>query len=247
MNSAATRSLAFGAVWAAVALLSSCSGTFTSDAPVSHAYVLRAATATATASATATGAATGAATATTSAASDGTPASLRVSRPAASPGLETDRILLARPDRQLDFFANGHWAGAVPDIVGSLAIETLRAAPGAGTVYGEGTPFPSDYVLHMVVRNFEAHYLNADGAPSVQVTLDCTVGRRLDRTVIATFVAESTVPAEANRLTEVVAAFERASHGALAVVNERVQAALASDRAAFAAQNVESPVASMKR
>lgn len=225
-----------GTLLVAAGLVAACSGTFTSDAPVSHAYVLRP-TNTAVPPATDSAAPARAAAA----------ASLRVARPAASPGLDTDRILLVRPDRQLDFYANGHWAGAIPDIVGSLAIETLRGAVGAGTVYGEGTPFPADYVLHIVVRNFEAHYVGADGGPRVQVTLDCTVGRRLDRTVIATFVAESTVPADANRLTAVVEAFERATQGALSVVNERVQGALEGDRAALAAQNVDKPVASMKR
>jgi ABC-type uncharacterized transport system auxiliary subunit len=47
------------------------------------------------------------------------------------------------------------------------------------------------------------------------VVLDCIVGRREGREVVRSFLAEATVPAAANKLSAVVAAFETATNTAL--------------------------------
>lgn len=213
------RALLFAAPLLAVA---GCGSYFTSSAPVTQTYVLRAA-----AAQPAMEAATQPDTAAASIA-------LRVSRPVAGPGLETDRILLTRDGRELDFYAGGRWAAPIPDVLGSLAIETLRGRPGIATVYGEGTPFPSDYVLHIVVRRFDAAYEGA-AAPIAHVVLDCTLGRRLDRTVIDTFVIDAQDAASANRLDDVVQAYEGAARAALEQLATRASEALDRDSAAFSA------------
>jgi hypothetical protein len=47
------------------------------------------------------------------------------------------------------------------------------------------------------------------------VVLDCIIGKREGREVIKSFLAESSVPATANRLSTVIAAFEAATNAAL--------------------------------
>lgn len=214
--------------------LAACGSYFTSEAPVAQTYVLRAPITDQPASEASAARPVAAGPAVRDS------IAVRISRPAAAPGLETDRILLTRDGRELDFYAAGRWAAPIPDMLGSLAIETLRGRAGIGTVYGEGTPFPSDYVLHIVVRRFDADYGDADygdaqGAPAASVVLDCTLGRRLDRAVIATFVIEARQPADANRLGAVVRAYEAAAHAALEELVDRTSAALAQDAAAFSA------------
>lgn len=185
-----------------LALCAGCSGTFTSKAPVSHAYVLR--------SATVTGGDHGAA---TPPAFDGT---LRIRRPIPAPGFETDRILLLRDGRELDFYATGHWAAPIPDMIEALTVESLRRAAYFSAVYGENSPMRSEYFLQVIVRDFVAEYPGDDTVPVARVALECTLGRRLDRAVMATFTAEGQAPAAANRMNEVVAAYEAALQQALA-------------------------------
>ncbi len=197
----------------ALALLAGCSGTFTSKSPVSRAYVLRAAPA---------------ATAAADAAPLTKPAyagALRIPAPRPGPGFDTDRILLLRDDRELDFYATGHWAASIPEMIEALAIESLRRAPLFDAVYGEGTPMRSDYFLQISVRNFVAEYTAGAEAPVARVVLDCTLGRRLDRSVIAAFTAEGQAPAAANRMGEVVAAYELALQQALGTVSTSLAAA----------------------
>lgn len=204
-------SLSTAVLACALALCAGCSGTFTSKAPVSHAYVLR--------SAMVTGGDHGAA---TPPAFDGT---LRIRRPIPAPGFETDRILLLRDGRELDFYATGHWAAPIPDMIEALTVESLRRAAYFSAVYGENSPMRSEYFLQIVVRNFVAEYTGDANSPVVRVTLDCTLGQRLDRSVMASFIADGQALAAANRMNEVVAAYEAALQQAVAGISASLAAA----------------------
>jgi ABC-type uncharacterized transport system auxiliary subunit len=92
-----------------------------------------------------------------------------------------------------------------------------------------------------VIRRFEADYSVSSAAPEVHVVLDCTVGRRAGREVIDSFVAEGSAPANANRLGDVVSAFEEASNKALDEITVR------SAQAVKTSQKVETPVPSITR
>ena len=75
--------------------------------------------------------------------------------------------------------------------------------------------FPSDYVMQVTMRRFEADYTGGGAAPEVHVVFDCMVGKREGREVVASFLAEGAAQASANRLAAVVAAFETATNTAL--------------------------------
>jgi hypothetical protein len=85
----------------------------------------------------------------------------------------------------------------------------------------------------------------------VHVVLDCIIGRREGRDVVASFVVAGNAPASANRLTEVVGAFEQATGSALeALTQQALQAVRAADAhaaAAPASHNADSPVPSSSR
>ena len=143
------------------------------------------------------------------------PASLRVTHPLASPGLDTQRIMLVQSDHRMNFYAGSRWPSAVPDVIESLLVQTLRASGVWASVEDTASPFPSDYLLQTAVRRFEADYTSGAAAPVVYVQIDCLIGRGEGREVIASFSASASAPAGANRLSEVVAAFEQASSAAL--------------------------------
>jgi len=169
-----------------------CSGLFHSGARPEQVYFLRA-----------------------SAAPRAVESSVRVGHPQAQPGLDSPRIVLVQSDRRMSFYTGSRWPAPVPALVETLAVETLRASGSWKSVEDSASPFPSDYILQIVVRRFEADYTSGGAAPQVYVKLDCIIGRREGREVIASFVAEGSSAAARNRLGDVVAAFESAANAAL--------------------------------
>lgn len=189
--------------------LAGCNGLFHSDARPEQVYYLRANTAPASeAGRIAVG------------------ASVRVGRPIATSGLDSPQIVLVQAGHRMSFFSASRWPAAVPDMVETLAIETLRASGSWTSVENSASPFPSDYLLQISVRRFEAEYGEGRGAPEVHVVLDCQIGRREGRDVVASFVAEGSSMAAANKLSDVSAAFETAANSALSSLSEQARAAV---------------------
>jgi ABC-type uncharacterized transport system auxiliary subunit len=142
-------------------------------------------------------------------------ASLLVSRPQAAPGLDTDGIALRRSAQRLDYYAASRWPAALPDFLQSLVVEALRASGKYRSVQSDRAAFSADRILQIDIRRFQAEYA-AEGAPVVRVQLLATLGKRDDRSVVATVEAESSAPATENRMQAVVAAFQSATAAALA-------------------------------
>lgn len=154
---------------------------------------------------------------------------LRIERASARPGYDTDRILVLRPGLQLDFYAGSRWPGALPDVVTALIQDTLRASGSYLAVNDGAAALQSDYALRVSIRRFEADYSSGDGAPRVQVAFDCTVGRRSDRGIVATFSVEATAAAAADRMAPVIAAFDAATSDALRSIEAQTLTAIAAD------------------
>src|SRR5207249_1820436 len=112
-----------------------------------------------------------------SAPGDGSPrppgASLRVAHPLTGPGLDASHIMLIQADHRMNFFAGSRWPAPVADVIEALAVETLRGSGDWSSVEDSTSPFPSDYLLQVAVRRFEADYTTRGGAPEVHVMLDC--------------------------------------------------------------------------
>jgi len=218
------------------AQLTGCSGLFRSNARPEQTYYLRAPTAPA---APATAPATGAAAATTggtdgSGSSDAGSAaviraSVRVGHPVVDPGLDSSHITLVQPDHQMNFYTGARWPAALPEVIETLTVETLSASGAWAAVVDSTSPFPADYLLHVAVRRFDADYTGGGAAPVVHVTFDCIIGRHEGREVIETFVASASTPAAANRLGEVVSAFQQATGAALGSLAEQAAQAARAD------------------
>ena len=145
----------------------------------------------------------------------GAPAvTVQVLRPLAAPGLDTDQIALLRDTQRLDYYAASRWPAPLPEFLQSLAIEALRASGKFRSVQPDRGAFAADEVLQIEIRRFQAEYAG-EGAPVVHVQLLATLGRRNDRSVLASVSAESSAPAAENRMQAVIAAFQSAVGTAL--------------------------------
>ncbi|HEV7714350.1 MAG TPA: ABC-type transport auxiliary lipoprotein family protein [Steroidobacteraceae bacterium] len=151
---------------------------------------------------------------------------LQLSRPSADPGLSTQLITLVRSDRRMDYYMGSQWAAELPEVVETLAIDTLRASGNWGAVHDSPSPYASDYTLQVTIRRFEADYTGGGEVPQVHVMLDCALARRIGRELVASFVVEGTAEATENRMGPVVAAFEKAANLALRDMAERSAAAV---------------------
>lgn len=154
-------------------------------------------------------------------------ASLRVAHPLAGPGLGTSQIVLLQPDHRMNVYAASAWASDAPALVESVVTQTLRAAGEWSSIEDAESPFPADYLLQISIRRFEADYsAGTDVAPTVHVTLDCTLGAEDGRTILSSFVADGSAQAGANKLSDVVAAFQQATDQALASLSQQAFAAV---------------------
>jgi cholesterol transport system auxiliary component len=192
---------------AAVGATAGCGGLLQSNATPDQTYLLRAAVP-ANASAPALSA-----------------PSLRIGRTLTAPGLDSDRIVLVRSDHRVDYYASSRWADSIPQMMEDLAADTLRGSGAWSSVHDSRGAFGAEYYLQIDIRRFEADYTQG-AAPIIHVVLNCALGRRTERDLLASFSAEGTANASENRLSSVVAAFESATQTALATVAERAKEAL---------------------
>lgn len=211
-------------------LVSGCSGILHSDDPPVQIYVLRAAVSPNVA-ATEQAQALDAARAAPAKSSANAPPTLQVPRPQADPGLATELITLVQSDHRMDHYAGASWPAGLPDVVETLAIDTLRASGQWSAVHDAPSPFTADYLLQINIRRFEADYTGGGEAPRVYVTLDCTIARRIGRELLSSFVAEGVADAQENRMSAVVAAFEKAANMALASMAQRSAEAVRTSKA----------------
>lgn len=194
-----------------ISALTACGGVFESDLPSAQAFVLRPPPRTVPMSAAQM------------------LGSLRVQRPEAGPGLDSDRIALLRSDRRFDVYAASRWAAPVPDMVEHVVVETLRGSGFFQAVFDDASPYPPIYDLRITLKRFEADYTAGGPAPTVYVTLECTLGRHRDRSLLASFSASGSAAASEDRLTAVVAAFEAATAVAMAELERTTVTTLGDD------------------
>ena len=146
---------------------------------------------------------------------------VQVLRPSASPGLAGSRIAVMRLGARLDYYANARWAEEAPALLQSQIIDALRTGGRFATVESDTEPFAAQYLLSVDIANFQAQYKDS-GPPTVFVTLNCTLGRRTDRSVIVSFLAQGAAPASADHLEAVVAAFRAATSQAMQQIEQNV-------------------------
>ncbi len=120
------------------------------------------------------------------------------------------------------------WADAAPQMLQSLLVRAFTADGRFATTVASPSRVPTDLLLDVELRRFEAVYATADGPPRVRVELQATLVDSRKGTRLASFLASSEASAERNRQPEVVAAFGVAGNEALQVVVMRVRDATAA-------------------
>lgn len=151
-----------------------------------------------------------------------------VARPRSASSLDTERIAVVRAGSGFDYFAGMRWADAAPQMLQTLLVRAFAADGRFATAVASPSRVPTDLLLDVELRRFEAVYATADGPPRVRVELQATLVDSRKGTRLASFLASSEAPAERDRQAEVVAAFGVASNQALQAVVTHVREATAA-------------------
>lgn len=126
-----------------------------------------------------------------------------------------DRILAVNGDTSA-FVADSRWVAPAQVMFDEAAARAFDG-DGATRLIGRGEGGQAALVLRLDMRNFEADYRNGPkAAPTAVIRLRASITRSFDRKLIAEKLFEAEVPASANRVSAIVAAFNRAVGGVLA-------------------------------
>jgi cholesterol transport system auxiliary component len=153
---------------------------------------------------------------------------LSIGRPDPAPGLDTERIAVLK-GRQLDYYRGAQWGGRMTEVVQTLLVDSFEDQHLFRSVTAEQSRVASEYVLDVVVRDFQAEYASDNAAPTAHVTIHGRLIRVVDRQLVETFAATAQSKAADNRLGAVAAAFETAAHQVVLELAQKTAAAIAGD------------------
>jgi cholesterol transport system auxiliary component len=162
------------------------------------------------------------------------PLALVVQRPRAPAALDTERVAVSAAGNRFNYYSAARWAEPAPQMVQQLLVGALSATGQfGGGVFAAPARVPVELLLDVELRRFESVTTSADAAasgaaPTVHVQVQASLIDSRRGTRITSFVSAAAVPATANRLASVVAAFDQASTQVISEVVARVQAAVAA-------------------
>jgi cholesterol transport system auxiliary component len=143
---------------------------------------------------------------------------LSIAKPDAADNLDSSRIAIARGDTQFDFYANAVWPDHLTDLVQTALLAGFEASGRIDSVSREADTLHTDYTLLTDLRDFEARYATADGAPNIAVTIVAHMAEARSRKIVASLTVAFNEPAAANSVDAAVQAFDAALSKAVAQI-----------------------------
>jgi len=135
---------------------------------------------------------------------------LLIDVPLAPGGLDINRIALSRSPVSLDYFADGEWTDRAPRLVQTALLESFENSRTVTAIDRETIGLSADLVLKTELRHFEAVYDSPNGPPQVWVVLNARLIKMPERKISAQQSFEARYPAAANKIGDIVLAFDEA-------------------------------------
>jgi ABC-type uncharacterized transport system auxiliary subunit len=152
---------------------------------------------------------------------------LLVHRPTATPGLESDRVVVAFPDGRTEAYSGVRFSAPVPEVVQAALAESLRARAGWRAVLDERGDIGGQFRVQTEILEFTAHAANPESAPRVRVRLLGIVARPHGGELLAPVTASGEAQASDFRQGAVMSAFDAALAAALTQYGDAIYAACA--------------------
>jgi cholesterol transport system auxiliary component len=138
-----------------------------------------------------------------------------VARPRAAVSLDTERIAVVQPDNRFDHFAGLRWSEPAPQMLQALIVRALQSGGRFEVVVAAPNRVPTDLLLDLELRRFEAVYAAGGTVPSVRVEFQATLVDPRQARRVSSIVASSEVAAADNRRDAVLDAYQRATSEAV--------------------------------
>jgi len=121
-----------------------------------------------------------------------------------------DRLLTVSGGK-VSYIAQTRWAAPAAVLWDEAVLAAFDGDAGPARLVSRGEPAQTPYVLRLDVRNFEARYLaGPKAAPTIVVRVRGAITPAADRTQADERLFEASVRASDNRVTAIVAAYDRA-------------------------------------
>lgn len=129
-----------------------------------------------------------------------------------------DRILTVTGS-QVAYLAQSRWAEPADTLFNEALLGAFNAGPGPARLVIRGEPARADYTLRLDVQRFEAVYDHGPrSAPDVHIEVHMVLIRASDRVLVKDETIAVQARATDNRVSAIVAAFDKAVGEALAAI-----------------------------
>jgi len=139
---------------------------------------------------------------------------------------EGDQILTVTGN-EAAYIAQARWVAPAKEMFDSETIRQLQRGPVPVSVLRAGDPPRSAYVLAIDVSRFDAEYASAGTMPVVVVDGRAKLMRVADRQIVGDWPVTAREPATDNRVSAIVAAFDRATVSVTGQVAQFTNASIA--------------------
>jgi cholesterol transport system auxiliary component len=121
-----------------------------------------------------------------------------------------DGILTTTGER-VAYIADARWAAPAEILFDQAVFAAFDRDQGHVRLVSRGAPSATDFVLRVDVRDFETRYEKGlHAAPTVRIRIHATMTRDRQRTLVSDEDFEATAPAGSNRVSAIVAAYDKA-------------------------------------
>lgn len=137
-----------------------------------------------------------------------------------------DRILTVS-GTTMSYVADARWVAPAEELFDGALLRSLDGLAPAIRVVRSGQLPRTDFTLIVDVRRFEAVY-TAPETPEAVIEASVRLVRRADRRIVGEWPVSTRQPAGENRVTAIVAAFDRATSAVAARINDFTRETVAS-------------------
>ena len=135
---------------------------------------------------------------------------LSILRPDIAPGLDSDRMALTQPDGSMDYYARANYPDRVSPMVQQALLDGFESSGRIDAVAPEQAALHADYNLVTEIKDFAAHYAQADGIPQVTVSITAKMTTAHGRVIVSSFSTVQTARASANNAGAVAQTLQQA-------------------------------------
>ena len=135
---------------------------------------------------------------------------LSILRPDMMGGLDTERMVLHQADGTMDFYARATYPDRLGMVVQQVLLDGFESSGRISAVAPEQAALHADYNLVTEVKDFSAHYAQADGIPSVTVSITAKLTTAHGRAIVSDFSTSQTLNASANSAGAAAQALQQA-------------------------------------